>query len=314
MTFNKTLIGLLCLLFSHGIMFGASIDASEVEKGEYKQDLSKIKAKRESLSPKFDKEQFQKDPEGCVKQLNSSRKKNDLDSYKKFADDILNKWKLKNKEYYSKLVLQACAPLSSGRFNENRRYEVARSYALSALEKPQEISLDTELELTGHALTLMIGPDAPKEQDWQTRRKKDVEIRMHAWRRLLDSIDPDWNPNEVLLSPNAIAAELGFSGTIEADSIKDPVLRQKYIAAIAANRQKIEKYSEQNKLRKWLKRYPKTAEEYIVQAYSKAPYNNEELAKYLDDYKLDEKTKARIIDSVEKNIEEEDKKSKKASK
>ena len=69
-------------------------------------------------------------------------------------------------------------------------------------------------------------------------------------------------------------------------------------------RQDIEKDTKQYRLHNWLKRFPKKTEEYIILAYSEPPYKMEELKQYLEKYKIDEKTKARIIDSVQKNIEE----------
>ncbi len=88
-------------------------------------------------------------------------------------------------------MLEICKPLSSGKFKEDRRYELARQYALSALTDANSISIETELELTGHVVTLMIGPNAAKGKDFAQRRKKDIEVPLHAWKRLMDAIDPN---------------------------------------------------------------------------------------------------------------------------
>jgi hypothetical protein len=274
----------MCLLLAQGIAFSADTKVPAVEKQEFKQDIARIRSTENNLAPGDE---------------------NDLRDFERFADALQDKWRLKNREHYARLMLEVCGPLSSGKFRDDRRYEVARRYALSALDKPQELSLETELELTGHVLTLMIGPNAPQGQDWERRRRKDVEIRLHAWRRLLDSIDPDWDPDEELLGPNAIAppAETGLPGGVDPQAIADPALRAEYERAIEANRQKLERYNEQYQLRKWLRRYPKQAEEYTVQAYSVAPHNQQELTKYLDHYRLDEETKARMLEAVAKNIE-----------
>jgi hypothetical protein len=58
-------------------------------------------------------------------------------------------------------------------------------------------------------------------------------------------------------------------------------------------------------LRDWLKRFPKRAEQYIIRAYSKPPFDVEELKQYLDNYIADTKTKARILDAVTKNMQEQ---------
>jgi hypothetical protein len=275
---------LMCLSILQNITFGASPESSEMEKQQYKQDMERIKTVEKSFKA------------GAV---------NDLKEYEKFADEIQTKWNRRNREYYARLMLEVCGPLSSGRFNEERQYALARKYALLALAEPNKIPLVTELELTGHVLTDMVTPRALKGQEWAQQRKEDVHVRLHAWKRLVDAIDPKWDPNEEVGSPNAVAVSMGFPGAIEPESIKDPNLRTAYETAIERNKQKIQKYTEQRRLRDWLNRFPKRAEEYIIQAYSKPPFDVEELKQYLDKYIADRKTKARILDSVTKNMQEQ---------
>jgi hypothetical protein len=256
--------------------------SSEAEKQEYKQDMARIKALEKSFKP------------GPV---------NDLEEYEKFADEIQKRWQNRKKEHYARLMQEVCEPLSSGRLKGDRQYEVARKYALSALADANDIPLETELELTGHVITLMIGPKTSKGQMWEQLRKKDVQIRLHAWKRLIDAIDPNWDPNEEIWSPNAVGALMGFPSGIAPEGVKDPKLRAEYEAASQKNRQKIERHTKQYRLRKWLKRFPRSAEPYIIQAYSKPPFNLEELKQYLGKYAVDEKTRARILDAVKKNME-----------
>jgi hypothetical protein len=275
-----------CLVVT-AISFGVSSDSSEAEMREYKQDMARIKALEESFTP------------GLT---------NDLENYESFSDEIQKKWSAKNKEHNARLMLEICRALSSGNFRDNRRHDLARKYALSVLEKPEEISIEMELELTGHVVTSMYTPTSPKGEDFAQRRKKDVEVRLHAWKRLIGAIDPNWDPNEVIWSPNAVAASMGFPGTIEPESIKDPKLRAEYEAALEKNRQDIERHTRQYRLHNWLKRFPKRAEEYIILTYSERPFNLDELKQYLDKYIADKKTRSRILDTVKKNIEAQAKK------
>lgn len=256
--------------------------SSEAEKQEYKQDMARIKALRKSFKP------------GLV---------NDLEEYEKFADEIQNKWRDRNKEYNARLILEICGPLSSGTFEDDRRHDLARKYALSVLEKSEEISVEMELKLTGHVMTSMYTPNAPKGEDLAQRRNKDVEIRLHAWRRLLDAIDPNWDPNDKPLRNVPPPYGTTISAGASPEHIKDPKLRAEYEAAIKKNTKKTERYLEQDRLRSWLKSYPRRAERYIVKAYSKPPFNLEELKQYLGKYAVDEKTQARILDAVKKNME-----------
>jgi hypothetical protein len=257
---------------------------SEAVEQEYKQDMARIHAVERTFKP------------GRV---------NNLEEYEKFADEIQKKWSQRNKKYNARLILEICGPLSSGTFPGDRRYDLAKKYALSILDKPEEISVEMELELTGHVVTIMYTPNSPKGENFAQRRRVDVEVRLHAWRRLLDSINPNWDPNEEILSPNAIAIKLGLSDSgMSPENVKDPKLRAEYEAALEKNRHDIERYTKQYRLHDWLKRFPKSAEEYIILAYSEPPFNLEELKQNLEKYKIDEKTKTRIIDYVQKNIEE----------
>jgi hypothetical protein len=265
------------------ISLGENLQSAESEKQQYKQDTAHIKDLKKTFTP------------GPT---------NDLEAYERFADEIQNKWKQANKEWYGRLMLEICGPLSSGAFEDDQRYEVARKYALSVLAEPNTIPLTLELELTGHVVTLMYTPNAPKGQDFAQRRKKDAEVRLHAWKRLVDAIDPNWDPNQAPLSPNAVGALMGLPSGIAPEGV-DPKLRAEYEAALERNRQEIQKHTEQYRLHDWLKRYPKRAEGNIVLAYSEPPFNLEELKEYVDRYIGDEETKARIVSAVKRNIEKE---------
>ncbi len=272
-----------CLSFARGVARAENIEPSEKETQEYRQELARIMAMDKSFTP------------GPT---------NDLGRYEKFVDEIQHKWSKRNKEYYARLMSYACGPLSSGRFNSARQYEVARKYALSVLENPDLIPLTLELELTGHVITRMTGSNAPRGEDFAERRRKNVEVRLHAWKRLIDALDPNWD-DDILPGPNSIGAELGLPSGIAPESVKDPALRAKYEAALRENEQKIERHTEQYKLRHWMERFPKSAERYIIQAYSKPPFKDAELKQYLDHYVADETTKARILDTVTKNCDKE---------
>ena len=264
--------------------FGANAESLEMEKQEFKQERARIKAFDKSLAP------------GPV---------NDLGKYEKFANEIQNKWKDKNKEDYARLMLEVCGPLGSGRFSEDHQFVVARKYALLALEDANEIPLVTELELAAHVTSDMATPRAAKGQEWAQLRNTDAKVRFHVWKRLMDAIDPNWDPNEKLVSPNFVATMMGFPGTVAPGSIKDTKLRAEYETALEANQKKNERHCEQNQLHKWLTRFPKYAEPYIIEAFSRPPFNLEELNHYLNNYIADEKTRSRILDAVTKNIEKQ---------
>lgn len=242
------------------------------------------------------------------KTFNCQRYQNKIDKYKLFADSLKEKWESKDKECYGRLMVEICGPLSSGTFPGYDRYEEARKYALGALKYREQMSLYAELELVKHVMTLMSSKYAPKGQKFAKARTKDVEVRLHALKRIRDSIDPNWDPNEVIYInipfdfTEEEMKEQGFwmSG-MSASAIKNPKVRVRYIEAYNKNAEKARKHSEQHKLRKWLKYHSPRTEEYIIKAYSRPPFDNAELLKYLNDYKVDEKTKLRIVNAVAKN-------------
>ena len=291
---EKTVILILtmsCLSFVQDTTFGSAPDVCELEELEYRQELMRIKAVRNSFTP---------------------GQTNDLESYEKFADEIQNKWKHANREYYARLMLKICSPLSSGTFKSNRRYEVARRYALSVLGEPnstdpnhkgpEALSIDLELNLIRHVVTLTDIKNAPKSEDFARLRNEDVEIRLHTWKRLTDAIDPNWDPNDLPRSNVCPPPGTGNPCGVAPEAIKDPNLRAEYEKAIERNRQKAEKYGEQYGLRQWLRSFPKRAEKYIILAYSREPHDLAELESYLNKYLSDEKTKTRIIAAVRENM------------
>lgn len=272
------------LVVSRGIALGEGTVTNKEERQEYERELKRIVSLRKSLS--------------------QDRAQN-LRTYETFGDDISNRWRKRSRAHHARLMLAVCKPLSSGTFEDSRRYELARKYALSALEEANGIPLTLELELIGHVTTVRIGPGASRGEDFARHRKKDIAVRLHAWKRLIDAIDPNWDPDEVLWSGNvAPPAATGLPAGVEPDAIKDAHLRAEYEAAIQRNRQKAEEYREQYELHKWLKRFPKRAESDIVQAYSHPPFDIEELKEMLDDRCPDQESKARIVEAVDKNIRE----------
>ncbi len=190
-------------------------------------------------------EEYSRDCDTIVSRLKSLKagRTNDLVAYEDFANGIQNKWKSKGKENYARLMLGIAGPLSSRQFNDRRQYELARIYALSALAEPNQISLEVELELVGHVMTNMVG--APVGDTWTQQRKRDIEVRLHAWKRLTDTIDPNWNANDVpFINVTLPPGVEGLAG-MAPEGIKDLTQRTQYEEAIKRNTQKAKNYHEQ---------------------------------------------------------------------
>ena len=132
-----SILMLTCMSFIQSVALAGDPGPSGKETQECNQELLRIRAMDKSLTP------------GPT---------NDLSRYEKDADAIERKWNQRNAQCYARIMSVVCGPLSSGRFKSKQQYELARKYALSALENRDAIPLNLELELTGHVITLMIGP------------------------------------------------------------------------------------------------------------------------------------------------------------
>jgi hypothetical protein len=81
------------------------------------------------------------------------------------------------------------------------------------------------------------------------------------------------------------------------------IINKRTEQAIKENRENIKYRREQFDLRKIKKRRSRTLERYLVSVYSIAPYDNEELERYLNKNMADEKVRAKIVEAVKKDME-----------
>jgi len=262
-------------------------------------DVSSVK---DGTGAEAESQEYQEDLEKTISMEGSLRldEVNDLAPYEQFADGIQAKWASKDKEYFARLILRIIRPLSSGRFGDNRQYVLARKYALSALGEPNKISLEMELELADQIITDV--DHGPEGEPFAQQRRRDAEVRLHAWKRLTDTIDPNWDPNDrAYLSAPLPPGVMGVSG-MAPQMISDPKQRAAYEEAIEKNRLKAERRNAQLLSRRWLKWFPPRTEKYIIRMYSRSPYNIEELNGLLMQSLCDKQTRTRILDAVQKKM------------
>ena len=234
----------------------------------------------------------------------AARKAVDLKTIEALGDELDRRWSGLNRECHARLLLEICEPLGSGKIKDKRAYDVARRYALSALAKPDRIPPRLELELVGYVVTPMIGvTNAMGTNEFSRARRVDAQARLHAWRRLNSALDPKWNPDERITA--SVMPPIGVpiaASDMSPEGIEDPKLRAEYVAAIQKKQRELEARFEQSQLHDWLKRYPESAAGYIVDLYSRPPYDPEELRQTLDAYLTGKEAKSRILDAVRKNI------------
>lgn len=264
----------------------ASSDSNELQKEqqEYQQEMKRIQSLIEPIQ---------------------KRSNNDINSYEEFVNEIQKKWKVKNPEYYARLMNEICIPLNSGTFYSEKRYSLARKYALSALSEPNKIFIETELDLTGQLATSMVHWYSPTDSNWPAIRKNDTELRLHAWKRLTDTIDPNYDKaagTKGFLEIRSISPPEGLPMGADPNLVKDKKLRQRYQEELDEYYKKINWRNQQYRFRQDLKWFSKQNEQYIEHLYSIPPYNNEELQNYLDRHIANKETKDRIMTAVRTNI------------
>lgn len=225
---------------------------------------------------------------------------NDLAAYERFADEVAEKWSIGDKEHYAVLMYTLCKPLALGRFNDDRQYDLATEYALSALEKPDEISLRSEVKLV-NLLTVRTAYDGPdsRAEDWTGKRKQCLEMRLHAWKRLLEAVDHSWKPDNVEVLRAELESESAACEEAARRSPRDSVLLEEHRKNMMAVCDKLQSFGAQYRVREMLATFSVNAERRIEREYSVLPYGSDELKEALDSFKeLDSDTVERIIDTI----------------
>jgi len=242
--------------------------------------------------------QFQKDLESLHAFRVKNRKPEDL---RKFVIGVQNKWHQKDELNYLKLMLESCQVLRSPNYNDGF---LAYTYANTILKETKNIPLDIEI---GFVECLWLQYDntlVGAEKDWLQSRSEITKLWFHPLQRIEKDIDKNFNLNTV--PANTVSPPPG-SGIIlpgmPASAIKDPELRAIYEADIAKNKEQSKKYLYQHQLRNWRRTFTASLENYLILAYSKRPYNREELEHNLNLYVKDESFKKRVLAEVDKAIQ-----------
>jgi hypothetical protein len=231
------------------------------------------------------------------------RRARDLDGLIITADELEEKWSRQDGELYGRLMLNISNIIANG-FDDERIYTLSQKYAAAALAKADKFSLQLEAKLLEFiAMDIAsVQTTGAGDSDWVRERSTKAKLWLHAWQRLERGIDKDFDFNDAASLNVCPPAETGLPCGIAPEVIKDPKLRAEYEASITANNEKARRFNQQYNLRLIGEYLPKEAEQYLTRAYSKPPYNLEELKGDLDEYLTDKTLKARIVNEVKKNM------------
>jgi hypothetical protein len=240
----------------------------------------------------------------CWALLGTLRQERDLDAVVELAGQIETTWPDRNPERYGYLMLKVCSALRSAP-PESRYQGLARESAMLALEKADRMTLDVVFALLMCVESDWRYYDSLRGERWSKERRLKARLWLQAWHRVDSAIDKNWKPDTQLPLNVKPPAETGLPAGVAPESIEDPKLRAEYEAAIEKHNKTVEWDKNQKLLRKLQEQKLPLAEKYIVQAYSRPPYDLAELEKDLEQYLLDDQARARILQSVQASIPDE---------
>jgi len=218
-----------------------------------------------------------------IRALTESR---DLSGLVHLSDEIDFFWGKKSSKLYAGLMFEVCGAMGSYDFDNDEKYEkyvLSRRCAKKALERAEQIPVEWELKLVSllngdieYSLKLV------PEENWRLDRRERLNHWCHAWQKLERAIDNnfDFEANRPISHPKMSAEE----------------------------RQKAEKYSQQRFLQQDKKSFSGQFEGFLVRAYSKPPYDAQELKSHLQSCVSEAPVRSRILEKVESRIIEGSKK------
>ena len=242
------------------------------------------------------------------------RNSKDIKGLESLVKEIQSKWFRKDKKMYGVLMVNTLNSWASAcrRSDKKPPMNIIRQYANQVLStynpnKPDNISIGTEFALVSILHGQYIYTKGERiDEEWASYRRKGAERFFHAWQRLENAIDEDWDPKKDVPVEN-VDLPKGCSGYpgMPPELIKDPVLRAEYEKAIKKNSEKARIRNEQIKLRSIRKTYFRIVKKYLVSTYSIPPYDNAELQRMLNSGVKDNKTKEQFLKAVEAMVTKE---------
>jgi len=233
-----------------------------------------------------------------IAKLDALRSSNNLDAIRTQIDLDSATWHKRGRDAFILYMYRACGELSSYDIgNPSQRALLLGQYAISVLQSgdlplPQYIQF---VEFLG------FDPPVMDEPAWKDLRREKAQFWLEAWVRVSKAIDPSFDFDDRPLLNVPPPPSTGLPAGVSPSSVKNPQLRGEYEHAIALNRAKIEQYNQQS----WLKlngpRVFKEVEQYLGNAYSRAPSDLQELQQLLSRYIQDASVRDRVLREVRKS-------------
>lgn len=236
-----------------------------------------------------------------LKRIGALRATKNLAGLRQLVTEAKTEWLLaKGGEYYP-VILELCLALNSTTRPE--LYEAMRDLAVSVIDSPRE----KPPEITGRLLLLLQGdPEYSRGQlrgeKWGKERHTRTERWLRVWKLIrehLAALPEPAGPRYLHVSP---PPETGLPDGVAPSAVKDPVLRKRFEDAIEKNTRNWEAYREKSDLAEFEKHFASGAKRQLIEAYSKPPFQTDELEKSLEEAGLDKDVRSAILDEVKKRV------------
>ncbi|MEZ5426088.1 MAG: hypothetical protein R2747_07485 [Pyrinomonadaceae bacterium] len=213
---------------------------------------------------------------------------------------LMEKIQRRKESPYISLLGDICSAFNSYDFKTDKQYLYARNCSKGILSDNDEIPVSLEQRMIENLQGVEeYKAELVAESEWETDRAERIKMLLRLWRRLQENIDRtfDCARPENRPVPNVPVPGPYMPGVSSKD-IKEPEIRAKYEEAIRANRVKAQKCGLQNQLQKLDKTLPGFVESFLIQMYSVAPYDMDNLKKDINTFKLDKEASNRIVNKV----------------
>jgi hypothetical protein len=232
-----------------------------------------------------------------LQQLDSYRVSRNLAALESAVASDSVKWQGRSRDLFIRYLEHACSLLSSYDLgNQPRQASMLNKYALSVLAGG-DLALRDRVQFVEF---LAQDPPVTDAAGWEKLRAEKARLWLETWKQIAGSINSKFNFNDLPMLNVAPPAGTGLPAGVAPEAIKDPKLRAEYEQAIAANASKTRIYSDQLWLRQTAPSFYKEAENYLVNAYKKAPSDLPQLEQLVSVYVSDEQARRRILESAKK--------------
>jgi hypothetical protein len=215
--------------------------------------------------------------EKILRKISQIEEAKNLDELMKLEDSVNSEWRTREIWFYTELMFSICGSYQSYDFGNNEQYTMARKCVKNALRKIEEMPVIGALKLA----TLLGGNNEYtlgkiSISNWEKDRTERTKLWGRAWQRFESEIDENFD--------------------FEANR---PVYHAKMTDE---ERKKAEKYNQQRFLQRDKKWFSQAFQGYLIEAYTKPPYNAPELEGFLNKYVKDVGMRKSILAEVEQKI------------